>query len=554
MIIRARAKPKLTLEGVLGRGYFPPELPPPFSTRSFAKVIGSTKAASLPQEFTQKKNKWCDFVAYSLSRPGSLRRRVALLNPVAYYRLTKFVVDHQQDLLKRGAASHISLAKPIAGSAGQLKRSKRFDAVPLERAMVRMGEHFLLTADVSRFYPSIYTHALDWAISSKARAKRQLQSKGKKLSFGATLDKLVQACQSGQTRGIPIGPAVSMLLSEILLTKVDARLKSRKVTHGFRYADDYELTFNERAQAERALAILEDGLAEFELELNPAKTSIDELPQELDNRGIQELRRFEFRSQYQAERSDLMHFFTRAFALHREFPDKAILRYAISRLSPATVKAANADLLQRLILQAVSYESGVWPMAINQLLELHRSHPSQSASDIGLTVHSFIRNYAHLNHSSEVAWSLWAALVFGIALTDGAVKSVLSMLDDCCCLLLFDAAARGLTSSKPQTKTITPWFSPDALRGPHWLLSYELVVQGWATASKPKDHISQDLVFEFLRNNDVRFYDTSVLGRIVGAHEEEHDGSEAKQPGMKQTGTKKDEEEQEDDTDSGYPG
>jgi hypothetical protein len=442
----------------------------------------------------------------------------------------------------------------MAGLAGQLKRSERFNAVPLKRSMVRMGERFLLTADVSRFYPSIYTHALDWAISSKARAKRQLRGKGKKLSLGATLDKLVQACQSGQTLGIPIGPGASMLLSELLLTKVDARLKAQKITHGFRYADDYELTFNERAHAERGLAVLENALTEFELELNPAKTSITELPQELDNPGIQELRRFAFRTRYQSQRSDLMHFFTRAFALQRVFPDKAILRYAISRLSPTTAKAANADLLQRLILQAVSYESGVWPMAIKQLIRLHRTHSSQSAADIGLTIHAIIRNYAHLNHSSEVAWSLWAAIVFGITLTERAVKSVMSMLDDCCCLLLFDASARGLTAVKPQTKMIIPWFSRDALRGPHWLLSYELVVQGWVASPKPKDHISQDPVFEFLRKNGVRFYDISTLTRSVAAQEDE-DARETEELSEKAAARKKRKSKQEEEEDeSGYPG
>jgi hypothetical protein len=63
-----------------------------------------------------------------------------------------------------------------------------------------------------------------------------------------------------------------MLLSELLLTKVDARLKTRRIIDGFRYADDYELVFNERAQAERGLAVLEDALTVFELEL---KTSED---------------------------------------------------------------------------------------------------------------------------------------------------------------------------------------------------------------------------------------------------------------------------------------
>ena len=115
MMIRAPAKQRITVEGLLGRGYFPPELPPPFRTRSFASTIANTRLTALPQQFTQKKNEWCDFVAFSLSRPGSLRRRLALLNPVAYYRLAKFVVDHQQKLLKQATASHISLAKAVAG-------------------------------------------------------------------------------------------------------------------------------------------------------------------------------------------------------------------------------------------------------------------------------------------------------------------------------------------------------------------------------------------------------------------------------------------------------
>lgn len=109
---------------------------------------------------------------------------------------------------------------------------------------------------------------------------------------------------------------------------------------------------------ERALTLLEDTLAAFELELNPDKTAIYELPQELDNPGIQELRKFEFRTQYVAERSDLLQFFTRAFELQRKFPEKAILRYAVSRSAPDAINTANVALTQALILQAVTYEPG----------------------------------------------------------------------------------------------------------------------------------------------------------------------------------------------------
>ena len=113
------------------------------------------------------------------------------------------------------------------------------------------------------------------------------------------------------------------------------------------------------------LTVLEDALADFELELNPHKTSIDQLPQQLDNPGIQELRRFNVRDHPVGQQSDLLHLFSRAFDLQRLFPDKNILRYAVASLRKTAIAEVNASLLQELVLQAVAYEAGVWPMAID---------------------------------------------------------------------------------------------------------------------------------------------------------------------------------------------
>jgi hypothetical protein len=505
----ARLRPRLTLSGILSRGYFPPELPPPFKTDAFARAMAQTRLSRLPSEFTQLKNEWCDFVAYSLSRPGSLRRRLAIINPLPYFRLAKFIVDNQTALLRKAGESHVSLGKPVVSAGSWLRRANRIEAISRHRATFRVGEHFLLAADVSQFYPSIYTHSIEWAITSKAQAKRRLGTRPQRPSIGSALDRLVQACQSGQTRGIPIGPAISMLISEIVLTSVDRKLKARKILHGLRYADDYELTFSERSQAERALTLLEDALAELELELNPVKTAIFELPQELDNPGVQELRRFEFRPRSGSERSDLLQFFTRAFDLQRKFPDKAILRYAVSRLSPTTVKVANAALMQALILQAVTYEPGVWPKAINKLHLLHTVHDGIDRSSIGIVIHDIIRKSAPLKHSSEVAWSLWATLMFRLTISKAAVSAVMKMGDDCSTLLLLHAAERGLTATKPHVTSRS--FYPGVLRGPHWLMVYEGLLRGWVTPPARTDYIGRDAAFGFLRQQDVHFYETTKI-------------------------------------------
>src|SRR2546421_1178989 len=104
----ARLRPRLTLFGILRRGYFPPELPPPFNTDTFARAMAQTRLTRLPSDFSQTKNEWCDFVAYSLSRPGSLRRRLAISNPLPYFRLAKFIVGNQTALLRKAGESHLS--------------------------------------------------------------------------------------------------------------------------------------------------------------------------------------------------------------------------------------------------------------------------------------------------------------------------------------------------------------------------------------------------------------------------------------------------------------
>src|SRR6266487_6212313 len=141
---RVRLRPRLTVSAILSRGYFPPELPPPFKTQSFALAMASTRYSGLPSDFTKPKNEWCDLVAYSLSRPGSLRRRLAIVNPLPYFRLAKFIVDNQTALLRKADESHLSLGKPVVSAGSWLRRENRIEAISRHRATFRVGEHFLL--------------------------------------------------------------------------------------------------------------------------------------------------------------------------------------------------------------------------------------------------------------------------------------------------------------------------------------------------------------------------------------------------------------------------
>ncbi len=67
-----------------------------------------------------------------------------------------------------------------------------------------------MKTDLSRFYQTIYTHSLPWAIHGKAQAKENKENG----LYGNKLDSCVRNTQDQQTIGLPVGPDTSFILSE----------------------------------------------------------------------------------------------------------------------------------------------------------------------------------------------------------------------------------------------------------------------------------------------------------------------------------------------------
>src|SRR5262249_48356336 len=147
---------------------------------------------------------------------------------------------------------------------------------------------FIVKADIVRFYPSVYTHSIPWAIHGKAFAKKNRSRQ----HFGNELDFLVRNCQEGQTNGIPVGPDTSLLIAELLLAIVDKALVRNNST-GIRYMEDYELICETEHQSIEARSQLQEELLSLELDLSTTKTSILALPQQLEDSSVSALSLFE---------------------------------------------------------------------------------------------------------------------------------------------------------------------------------------------------------------------------------------------------------------------
>jgi hypothetical protein len=71
--------------------------------------------------------------------------------------------------------------------------------VARERAIVRGGARYLLKVDVSQFYPSLYTHAIGWAIDPQLRLRANW---GAKKLLGKKLDQAMMDLQGKISQGM----------------------------------------------------------------------------------------------------------------------------------------------------------------------------------------------------------------------------------------------------------------------------------------------------------------------------------------------------------------
>jgi hypothetical protein len=489
---------------LLARGYFPKELPPPFQTEDFAdRVLGSI--GPLPDSFGHRgiRARACQ---HNFARVGALRRQLSIPNPVTQYQVSVLIGRHWPRLERVIKRSRLSQSAPIPGSL-------RAFPVPTTnlvalRAENRATARHVLTSDVSRFYHSIYTHGIAWAVHGKAKAKTNRRN----TLLGNALDTWVRNGQDGQTMGIPIGPDTSLIIAELILAAVDRQLV-RKLPRlrGFRFMDDYELTFTTRGHAELALSHLQEALAEYELALNADKTAIDELPCLLDPEWKTSLRDFRFRNRLRSQATDLVTYFDRAFRLSRESPEKSVLSYAVRRLRSVTVWPDNWPLLENLLYQCLLTESGTFAPILQLLALRHSQGGAVDTVKLGHVMNMQIVHHGPRGHGSEVAWALWAMLSFRLRIVPAAAKVLENMSDSVVALLALHARDEGLFIRVLDVEGWRGFLSTEDLYGPQWLLAYEASVKGWLASSHGPDHIQGNENFAWLRAIGVEFYDTTRI-------------------------------------------
>lgn len=492
----------MTVERHLSLGYLPKEMPPCFNSTSLGELYTaqSTVVNSL-MNGQQQAQVYC----YNLARPGGLRRHIGVPNPTTFIPLCVELDQSSNEFNAILDASPYMQSRPVLDPENirSLISEKSYGELTETRVLHRSSARYVLIADVSSCYRSIYTHCIPWALHGKAVAK---QDRSLRLA-GNRIDRLVRQNQSQQTIGIPIGPDSSLLIAETILSAIDAQVALlHPDIRGFRFYDDYEFAFSSADDAERVLASLQQALQIYELELNPTKTAIHHLPLPLEKPWASQLRTFSFPETEMAQRHAIIRFFDLAFKLNQDAPREHVIGYISPRLERLDLQGANYSLVQNLLLQCCVAEPAILRDVLRlYLLHEERGFPVNRALLREMLMRVILRA-APQRHASEVSWCLWACGAFELQIDQRAADALANVADSSVALLALDAKRRGLIPNGISTAAWQPFLTSEDLYGPQWLLAYEANFHNLCPAQNGVDFVAADPAFTFLRDSGVSFF------------------------------------------------
>lgn len=409
------------LIGLLGHGMFTDQLPPVFSSETFMTycIINSKRFKVEPTEF----------VRYEGNRHNYQVRLFGIPNPFAYANLCWHIYDNWKQIQNffKGTTSaqkykvsriHVRKIEKTQKIFSMNYSSWETDETP--ETDLRIGAKFVVKADITSCFPSIYTHSIPWAIMGKGWAKQN-----KRNGWTNKLDKLVCNLTDGETHGILIGPHASNLISEIILTKIDQELHQKNYAY-IRNIDDYTAYVEDYQKAMDFLNELRRQLRDYGLRLNDKKTMVVNLPQ-----GYEEswLNRIKYEKPIAVNQvvnyRQMQQYLDLVKSLLTETDSLAILKYTIKTIKGFPLNSNASTLTQKYFLEMAL----LYPYLIPSLEEHLFTVLNVDVKTIEDWSNVAFKNFVNVSNQEAIAFLFHFALKYGFILRDATVKEVIESTD-----------------------------------------------------------------------------------------------------------------------------
>jgi hypothetical protein len=281
------------------------------------------------------------------------------------------------------------------GSVGRLRSGRMiYEFIEMAENDIAAIAHrfkFLIKSDVKNFYPSIYTHSISWALHGKTFIRKNENRRN--YSFvGNRLDKLFQNLNDGCTIGLPIGPAVSDIAAELVMSAVDRQLSGSIPDNAVvvRFKDDYRILVRTESDGRTIVKALQAALKDYRLELNDEKTQFHSLPNGIFRDWV---------SQYHAANR-----LPKAYYSFRRFKETYLSVVAIDRANAGcgVIDRFLADIITKKYRLRVKLDKRTLPKVLSLLLMLGALR-TKAYPKVLATIESILLSPFGKKRSAEIA-------------------------------------------------------------------------------------------------------------------------------------------------------
>lgn len=474
-------------------GMFTEKLPPILTMEGFEKICQSRFKNKT--SYSAKKSK---SIRYDSIRNTGASRRFGIPNPFNYEELCRFIKQNWPSLLsyfkertrnQKHKVSQIHIRKQKdTGLIFKMNYKSRTDVMGDVISCLRLDKQYLVSSDISTCFPSIYTHALTWALITKGVAKDHVVRRIK--NWEEKIDDYTRNMRDNETNGILIGPHVSNILSEIILTRIDEKLYEIGQENGFDYIrniDDYQCYARTRLAAERFLASLKDALAEYNLSINYKKTAIKELPLCVDDTWMQKLKlAISVLPAGKIGRDKITAFLDVLVRIMKECQDGAVFSYALKVLAKRFLSEEARTYYVKTILHLAYCFPYLYPYLDENLFYAF----DVEVDDVRNFSNIMVGHGLEVRNFEEVSYAFYFAIKYDFMLESFDIESIIASHD--CILLLMVwryAEVKGLKLQKRILHDYALRLSGQGDFDEYWLFCYEVLSDrelngGWRDIKK----------------------------------------------------------------------
>ncbi|WP_426164043.1 RNA-directed DNA polymerase [Sandarakinorhabdus sp. DWP1-3-1] len=378
----------------------------------------------------------------------------------------------------------------------------------IRKAYIESTSDWLVKTDITRFYPSIYTHSIPWAAYGKERVKSDLKTH--EGSLGDRLDAIVRACNRNQTVGIPIGPETSRILAEIISSRIDDMIStnSKDFTKNRvdRLQDDWFIGLSSFEKSENAIASISAAYRAYGLDINGSKTSIQRALLHTEEAWQSELGAFLIHRPGPLHGNRLREFLSLVIRLQVQFQQQPVTNYALSVIASHRPLPNDAEMLESFLLKAAVVSPGSMDRICQVLLNLSFKTKRVSSDRIEKRFNELITQNVVNGHDYEVIWLLFTLRGLKQTVTSRILyDSLVNTQSSALALTMLDMNSQGLCRRRLPISAWEACVTEDRVKTePTWLMAYEGIRHGWL--ADPRSVMTKPF-FQSMASRNVVFYD-----------------------------------------------